>query len=218
MSDGASARARDIRRQLEQLARSQGVPLDRLIQVFAAERFLFRLANSPWAGRFVVKGAVLLRLWGGAATRPTRDIDFCGLIDGSAEAVTGAIQQVLETDVPDDGLVFSPEFESDVITVDGRYPGVRVVLRAELAGARVRLQLDVGIGDAVVPEAAWVDYPALLDMPHPRILAYAPATSVAEKFHTMVEWGIANSRMKDYPTSGFWRPLWSSRVPNCSGP
>ena len=60
MSDGASARARDIRRQLEQLARSQGVPLDRLIQVFAAERFLFRLANSPWAERFVVKGAVLL--------------------------------------------------------------------------------------------------------------------------------------------------------------
>jgi hypothetical protein len=73
-----------------------------------------------------------------------------------------------------------------------------VVLRAELAGARVRLQLDIGIGDSVVPEPGWVDYPTLLDLPQPRVLAYAPATTVAEKFHAMVVWGLANSRMKDY--------------------
>lgn len=198
MSGDGSAKAVQIRRQLERLARTEGLPLDRLIQDFAVERFLFRLASSPWADRFIMKGAALLRLWGGPAVRPTRDIDFCGRIDASPEAVTGAIRQCLAAEVADDGLVFSPEVESDVIVVDGRYPGVRVVLRAELAGARVRLQLDVGIGDAVVPEPAWVDYPTLLDLPCPRILAYAPATSVAEKLHAMVSWGLANSRMKDY--------------------
>ena len=31
-----------------------------------------------------------------------------------------------------------------------------------------------------------------------RILAYQPATAVAEKFQAMIEIGLANSRMKDY--------------------
>jgi hypothetical protein len=80
VSAGISPEARDIRRQLERLARTRRVPLDRLIQDFAAERFLYRLANSPVAGSLIVKGAALLRLWAGPEARPTRDIDFCGRI------------------------------------------------------------------------------------------------------------------------------------------
>lgn len=198
MSQNASAQGLEIRRQLERLARAQGLPLDRLIQDFAIERFLYRLSRSPWVDRFVVKGAALLRIWGGPLTRPTRDIDFSGRIDGSPDAVAAAVKECLGTDVMEDGIVFSFDLESEVISVDDRYPGVRIVLRGELAGARIRLQLDVGVGDVVVPEAGWVDYPTLLDLPHPRILAYAPSTSIAEKFHTMVEWGTANSRMKDF--------------------
>jgi hypothetical protein len=140
----------------------------------------------------------LLRLWAGPGARPTRDIDFCGRSDGSPEAVVDLVRQCLEVEVPADGLVFSPEVQAQPIVVDGQYPGTRVVLRAHLAGARVRLQLDIGIGDSVVPEPGWVDYPTLLDLPQPRVLAYAPATAVAEKIHAMVVWGLANSRMKDY--------------------
>ena len=60
------------------------------------------------------------------------------------------------------------------------------------------LRLDVGIDDAVVPDPGWVDYPVLLDDEAPRILAYQPATAIAEKFQAMIEIGLANSRMKDY--------------------
>jgi hypothetical protein len=52
--------------------------------------------------------------------------------------------------------------------------------------------------DAAVPEPGWVDYPALLDDPMPRILAYHPATAIAEKVQTMLEIGMSNSRLKDY--------------------
>lgn len=38
----------------------------------------------------------------------------------------------------------------------------------------------------------------LADMPAPRILAYNPATSVAEKVEAMVVLGEANSRLKDF--------------------
>ena len=60
------------------------------------------------------------------------------------------------------------------------------------------LRLDIGIDDAVVPDPSWVDYPVLLLDETPRILAYQPATAVAEKFQAMIEIGLANSRMKDY--------------------
>lgn len=84
------------------------------------------------------------------------------------------------------------------ITVEDRYPGVRVKVAGDLGGARFVLRLDVGIDDAVVPDPGWVDYPVLLQDQAPRILAYQPATAVAEKYQAMIEIGLANSRMKDY--------------------
>lgn len=60
------------------------------------------------------------------------------------------------------------------------------------------IQIDVGFGDAVTPAAREIDYPSLLDMPTPRLLAYPPQTVVAEKFQALVALGMLNSRMKDF--------------------
>ena len=60
------------------------------------------------------------------------------------------------------------------------------------------LQLDIGVDDDAVPPPELVDYPVLLEGPSPRILAYHPATVVAEKFEAIVSLGLANSRMKDF--------------------
>jgi hypothetical protein len=58
--------------------------------------------------------------------------------------------------------------------------------------------VDVGFGDAVVPTPELSTFPALLEQPAPRLRAYARETVIAEKFHAMVDLGIANSRLKDY--------------------
>jgi hypothetical protein len=52
-----------IRRRLLNLARERGEPFDQLLQYYAIERFLARLATTPWADVLVVKGATLLRVW-----------------------------------------------------------------------------------------------------------------------------------------------------------
>jgi len=44
----------------------------------------------------------------------------------------------------------------------------------------------------------WINYPALLDSPRPRLRAYTPATVIAEKLHAIAVLGMRNSRMKDY--------------------
>jgi hypothetical protein len=75
---------------------------------------------------------------------------------------------------------------------------VRVEVVARVTNARVRLQVDVGFGDAVTPEAMLVEIPPLLDFPAPRLRAYPRETVVAEKLEAMVKLGMANSRMKDF--------------------
>jgi hypothetical protein len=38
-------------------------PFNELLQYYVMERFLFRLGQTPYAGRFVLKGALMLRAW-----------------------------------------------------------------------------------------------------------------------------------------------------------
>jgi hypothetical protein len=56
-----------------------------------------------------------------------------------------------------------------------------------------------GFGDIIIPKPHCLDYPLLLeDMPEVNIYAYSLETVVAEKFQTMIDRGVLNSRMKDF--------------------
>jgi len=187
----------EIRRRLKARATELGLDFQQAVLYYAMERFLFRLSQTQWSERLVVKGAVMLRVWDAAVARPTRDIDFLGRVDNTPEAIRGIVAECLAIQL-DDGLAFESEIHAEPITVENRYPGVRVKVAGDLGGARFVLRLDVGIDDAVVPDPGWVDYPVLLQDESPRILAYQPATAIAEKFQAMIEIGLANSRMKDY--------------------
>lgn len=185
------------RRRLKVRADELGLEFQQAVLYYAMERFLFRLSQTVWAECFVVKGAVMLRVWDAAVARPTRDIDFLGRVENTPEAIREIVVQCIGIPA-DDGLSFGAEVETVPITVEDRYPGVRAKVVGDLGGARFVLRLDVGIDDMVVPAPSWVEYPTLLGDDHPRILAYQPATAVAEKFQAMIEIGLANSRMKDY--------------------
>ncbi len=50
-----------------------------VIARYGIERFLYRLSISPYADRFVLKGAMLLSAWLGQGARSTRDIDLLGI-------------------------------------------------------------------------------------------------------------------------------------------
>lgn len=187
-----------VRARLLNEAKASGDSYDQVLQYFAIERFLYRLSKTDWGERLIVKGAIMLRAWGTPLGRPTRDIDFLGNIDNSPEAVERAVRECLAVEYPDDGLVFNPEIETVEINVMDRYPGVRVVVHGDLDGGSFKLQLDIGIDDAVVPDPEWVEYPTLLDFDAPRVLAYQPVTALIEKFETIVSRGLANSRLRDY--------------------
>jgi hypothetical protein len=78
------------------------------------------------------------------------------------------------------------------------YGGLRLRTVATVAGARVNVVIDIGFGDAIEPGLQEVELPVLLDLPAPRLQAYARETVIAEKFQAMVMLGRANSRLKDF--------------------
>ena len=200
MNSARDGLARSVQVRLVQHAKAIGSDPNLVLTRFAAERFLYRLSRSPYAERFVLKGALLLLAWLGDTHRPTRDADLLGFGELSDEALMRIFVEICNTDVEPDALVFLPDtVRVEPIRGEDAYGGQRVTLDAILGAARLRVQVDIGIGDAVVPPPKWLDYPGLLDdLPHPRLRAYTPATVIAEKIHAVVFLGLRNSRMKDF--------------------
>lgn len=180
-------------------AKKIGADPNHVLARFAAERFLYRLSRSSYNERFVLKGALLMLAWLGETFRPTRDVDLLGLGDLDAESITSIFREVCSTLVEEDGLEFPPaSLKVAPIRADDVHGGLRATLEAHLGNARLHVQVDVGVGDAVVPDSNWIEYPGMLDLPRPRLRAYQPETSIAEKVHAMVTLGEANSRMRDF--------------------
>lgn len=190
--------AASVRARLLHLSKTSGQSFDLVLTRFALERLLFRLAQSPHADRFVLKGAMLFMSWFDDPHRGTRDLDLLGFGDPDPEHMMHTFRDILAVEA-DDGVIFDRDaLRVDRIREELAYGGVRLKTTASISGARINLSIDVGFGDALEPGAEMLDYPTLLDFPAPRLRAYARETVIAEKFQAMVALGRANSRMKDF--------------------
>ena len=190
---------RSVQVRLVQHAKKLGIDPNVVLVRYACERLLYRLSRSQYRERFVLKGALLLLVWLGETIRPTRDVDLLGFGRIDSESLRSVFAEVCGLSVEPDGLEFDRQtLRVRPIRVQDAYGGQRVEVTARLGKARIRVQVDVGIGDAMVPEPQWIEYPSLLDLPRPRLRAYRPETAVAEKLHAMVVLGAANSRMRDF--------------------
>lgn len=184
---------------LRNRARESGEDYQRVLVAYCFERFLYRLSQSPERERFVLKGAMLLRVWFEMPYRATGDLDLLRQGSGSAIAIREAIADVCTTAVEPDGIEFDPKsIRLDAIRADDEFAGRRVTLKATCDTARLQLQIDVGVGDTVWPMPATRSFPTMLNFPAPKVLAYQPESVVAEKFEAMVVLGDRNSRIKDF--------------------
>jgi hypothetical protein len=180
-------------------ARRTGDDYQTLLISFCHERFLRRLGVSSARDRFVLKGVMLLRLWSEQPYRATRDLDLLRRGDSSREAIRADIEAICAVRVPPDGVAFVPTaLAIEAIRPEDEYAGARVILPAQCGNARLRLQIDMGIADAVWPPPHRCELPVLLDFPPPEILAYPPEAVIAEKLEAIVVLGDRNSRIKDF--------------------
>jgi hypothetical protein len=199
MSAGKRDLAASVTARLLNHARQTGDDYQMLLAGYCFERFLYRLGESNLRDRFVLKGAMLLRLWSDRPYRATRDLDLLRRGDGSFAAIRDDIRSIVTTPVPPDAVDFDgSQVRVEAIRAEDEYAGTRATLPARCGSARLMLHIDMGLGDAVWPEPQTCSYPTLLDFAAPEVLAYPREAVVAEKFEAMVVLGDRNSRIKDF--------------------
>jgi predicted nucleotidyltransferase component of viral defense system len=190
--------ASSVRNRLLEIARRKNRPFEEILVLYALERFLFRLSQSAHKDQFILKGGLLLYGMELSEARPTRDIDFLGLTQNNIEAVSEMIQGIGKIDF-DDGMNYDfGQLTHETMAPDSEYPGIRLKFVGKLGKAKIPMRIDIGFGDAVVPDAKDMVFPTLLDMKAPTILAYAIETIIAEKFEAALDLADLNSRMKDF--------------------
>lgn len=174
-------------------------PFNELLQYFAMDRFLYRWGLSPHAEVFVLKGALMLKVWKASEIRPTMDIDMLGKMKNDEESIVAVIKDVISLKVDPDGLVFHPDsVKPERITEDADYEGIRVNFLGTLGNAQINMQVDIGFGDVIYPDPVKTILPPMLNFPSAELLCYSRESSIAEKFEAAVSLGDVNSRMKDF--------------------
>ena len=120
-----------------QVAKRTGRKLDLVLNRYAVERLLYRLARSRHADLFVLKGATLLMNWFDEPLRITRDLDLLGYGDPTPEAQSPAF-------AGDELKKLQWEaFRQDVVAAPGSLAGVVATLEAFLMpAAAAALQAD----------------------------------------------------------------------------
>lgn len=187
-----------IRDRLKTKNREMGGAFELTIRRYAAERFFYRLGISEHCDKFVLKGAMLLLVWGESVARPTRDIDFTGYGSSKAEDVGLIIRDICSIPCPEDGIIFDCEdMEIEVIRPEDKYDGLHFKFKAVLAGARIPMRMDIGFWDTINPPPSNVEYPILLDGPKPRIRIYPRESVIAEKFNALATHRGRYNRHKD---------------------
>lgn len=144
----------------------------------------------------MLKGGVLLAALD--ARRPTRDIDLAAqALENSVAHVLGPIREIAAIEI-DDGLVFHADHATaESIRDEDQYSGVRVTLGGTLSRAKIRLHVDVNVGDPIWPEPRRAQIPRLLNGTL-IVRGYPLEMVLAEKIVTALSRGTANTRWRDF--------------------
>jgi predicted nucleotidyltransferase component of viral defense system len=181
---------------LQARARREGRPADELLTLYVLERFLYRLSVSAHSDLLVLKGGMLLSVFG--QRRPTRDIDLLAkTTSNEPAAIATLVREIVALEV-DDGVVYETrQLTTRMIREQDLYAAVRVAVPARIDRARQPLRIDVNVGDPMTPGPTVVSYPALLGEPFP-LLAYPIEAVLAEKLAAIVARGDTNTRDRDF--------------------
>lgn len=195
----AKGLAHSIQARLKAKAEREGRPFAELLDLYGIERLVHRIARSKHGDRFILKGALLIRHWLGAETRPTRDIDLMGPDTLDAQGLKEILADILRADVEEDGLDLDlTRLRIEPIRKVSAEPGYRATFEGHLGQMAIHYQVDIVPAAPFYPADERLRLSGLLGMPLAEIRAYTPSSVVAEKLEAMVALGDLNSRMKDY--------------------
>jgi len=185
---------------LRNKAKDRNLPFQWLLYQYANERFLYRLSQSKYCDKFILKGGLIFNSWNLPIRRLTKDIDFLALTSTQIDEVVRILKEICAQSVQIDAVEYNTEtISAEEILEQNNYPGVRVRFKAIIGEkTKVNMQVDIGFSDVITFEENTITYPTLLIMPAPVLKVYSKESVVAEKIHTIISRGSVNSRRRDF--------------------
>lgn len=170
-------------------------------QQVVLERWLARLAISPYRKNFIFKGAMCLHRYI-ELQRETRDLDF--LIKDLTTSIDDVKKYLTEVSVLsiNDGFTFEKLDVVPLAHVHMKYPGYQVSIIGKMGNTKTKVFIDIGVGDAVKPTEITMKLlrteKAPLFEKEIHLWAYPVESIFAEKLETAISRSDQNSRLKDY--------------------
>ena len=168
-----------------------------LIRTYFMERFLERVSVSEYRNNFILKGGMLVASIVGVDMRATMDIDTTvkalPLNEKDARAI---IERIGELQL-EDGVNFKITSVKEIME-EFDYPGIRMMIEANLERMRQPFKIDISTDDAITPGAVEYKYKLMFEDRSISVLSYNLETLLAEKMQTILARGLANTRMRDF--------------------
>lgn len=190
-----------LKERLKIIAAEKETILNKVWKQLLLERFLARLSNSSYQDKFIFKGGLLLAQYI-AIKRETVDIDFLMTkIKSEKQNIEKAMKEIAAIN-SDDGFTFTWFSTKELSQPHMEYNGFRVTLTAQFGKMQDKIQVDIGVGDVVVPVETSFNPFQYKGKPifagEISLYVYPPEAIFAEKLETIISKGVINSRMKDY--------------------
>ncbi len=188
-----------ILQKLKSKAATKGMPFQLMLQLFCQEEFLRRLERSEYKEKLILKGGLFLFSYSGFESRPTMDIDFLALhLSNDKDEMKIVIKSICQVTTENDFIKIDIKSTENIAEMKA-YHGVRLKMLATIANTKTPFDVDIGLGDVIVPSVNEVEISTQLDgfIP-PRLASYSLESTIAEKLEAMFDRMETTSRMKDY--------------------
>ena len=191
--------AASVLAKLKNKAKARGVSYQQCLQLFFQEEFLRKLASSRYANNFVLKGGLFIYTLTNFESRATVDVDFLmrGLNNDLAQ-MDDIIEEILAVNTGNDFVSFKAK-KAEPIAEQRKYHGVSTQITGYIKNVRVPFNVDIGVGDIIVPNAERRKIQTQLDgYENPEVLTYSLESTIAEKLDAILQRFELTGRMKDF--------------------
>ena len=191
--------AASVLAKLKNKAKASGISYQQCLQLFFQEEFLRRLAGSKYADNFILKGGLFIYTLTNFESRATVDVDFLmrGLHNDLAR-MDEIIAEILAVDTGNDFVTFKAG-KTEPIAMQRKYHDISTQITGYIKNVRVPFNVDIGVGDVIVPNAQRRNIQTQLDgYEKPEILTYSLESTIAEKFDAILQRFELTGRMKDF--------------------
>ena len=179
-------KAASVLAKLKNKAKASGISYQQCLQLFVQEEFLRKLSKSGYEDNLILKGGLFIYTLTNFESRVT------------IEDVKVLIGKIINTPTGNDYISMTAKgFEE--ISPQRKYHGISAQIIAQIKNVRVPFNVDIGVGDVIVPCAEKRAINTQLpDFEAPVIKTYSLESTIAEKFDAILQRFELTGRMKDF--------------------